>query len=527
MADLNTGASVPGSPFWWLERLVNQILTRQPYLDERQNYVLGMHPYPSGDRKYMRALRDLQKVSRTNYCGLVTSAKAERMRVRGFRFGDAGTVDEDAQSIWNSNDMDYQSAKIHKWAAMYGLAYALVTPPDPLDPDAKYPVITAEDPRVAIVYRDPMSPTKSLAGLRMWADDIIGHIMAVLYLPDATYTYVGPPTIDTRGWTIQTLRERLFAVSGGLGGFQLLGVDDNPLGEVGLVEYVWRPESGKIPEGEASMDVRDIQDRLNQQMLDMLVISRAQAYKQRWATGINIPKGKKGQRRSPFDLGADLLWVTSNDQAKFGQFESADITQLLDAMRDAVADIAAITKTPAHYLMGKMANVSGETLTQAEAGLISGCKDRAASIGWSHTRLMKLCFAAIGDARAKEVDVITLWNQFGQQLLADAALAVQELTTAGVPLELTLGWLDFSPDEIAFARQYADEQEAKQQALQQQQMQMQHQQAMQLAAAKPQQTTGGGKPSGGPQKSSSSGGSPKPASPKPQPKPGNTPSKGK
>lgn len=517
----NTGGDIPGSPYWWLERLVNQILTRQPYLDERESYVLGYHPYPTGDRKFMRALAELQKVSRTNYCGLVTSAKVERMRVRGFRFGDAGTVDEDAQSIWNANDMDYQSNKIHKWAAMYGLAYALVTPPDPLS-DSKYPVITAEDPRVAIVYRDPMSPTKSLAGLRMWADDLIGHIMAVLYLPDATYTYIGPPTQDTRGWTIQTLRQRLFAVSGGLGGFQLLGVDDNPLGEVGLVEYVWRPESGRIPEGEASVDVRDIQDRINQSMLDRLVISRSQAYKQRWATGINVPKGKKGQRRSPFDLGADLLWVTSNDTAKFGQFESADITMLLDAIRDDVADIAAITKTPAHYLMGKMANVSGETLTQAEAGLISGCKDRAASIGWSHTRLMKLAFASTGDARAKEVDVMTLWNQFGQQLLADAALAVQELTTAGVPLELTLGWLDFSPDEIAFARQYADEQEAKQQALQQQQMQMQHQQAMQLAAAKPQST--GAKPSGGPQ-NSKSGGTAKPAS-KPKPT-GSTPSKGK
>lgn len=506
MASFNTGGDLAGSPYWWLERLVNQILTRQPYLDERENYVLGYHPYPSGNRKYMAALRELQKVSRTNYCGLVTSAKVERMRVRGFRFGDAGTVDEDAQSIWSANDMDYQAAKIHNWAAMYGLAYALVTPPDPLDPDSKWPIITAEDPRVAIVYRDPMSPTKSLAGLRMWADDLIGHIMAVLYLPDATYTYIGPPTQDTRGWTIQTLRQRLFAVSGGLGGFQLLGVDDNPMGEVGLVEYVWRPESGKIPEGEASVDVRDIQDRINQSMLDRLVISRSQAYKQRWATGINVPKGKKGHRRSPFDLGADLLWVTSNDTAKFGQFEASDITMLLDAIRDDVADIAAITKTPAHYLMGKMANVSGETLTQAEAGLISGCKARAASVGWSHTRLMKLAFSSMGDARGKDVEAQTLWNQFGQQLLADAALAVTQLTTAGVPLELTLGWLDMTPDEIAFARQYADEQEAKQQALQQQQMQMQHTQAMELAK------TTGAKPPGGASK-------PKPS--------GNTPSKGK
>lgn len=474
--DHSADFGLPGSPEWWLRRLVNMLLVRQPQLDMREAYVDGNHPLPTGDRRWIQAVRTLQKKARTNYCGLVTGAKVERMRVRGFRFGPVGTADDDAKMFWAANDMDLQAAITHQRAAKYGMSYMLVSPPDPNR--AGMPVITAEDPRQCIVYRDPVRPTRAIAGLRLWADDITGHVLAVLYLPDMIYGFVGPAVQDIQGLTIEGLRYRLLGLAGGPAGFTRTDEMANELGEVPLVEYVWRPESGIIPEGEAGEDVRDIQDRINHTILDRMVITRAQAYKQRYATGIKVPKAEKGQRKPPFDPGADVLWVSNSPDAKFGEFSSADITQILAAVRDDVVDIAAITKTPPHYLMGRMANISGDTLTQAESGFVSGIRQRQASMGWSHETVIKLCFKYLNDPKAEEVEAATLWEDPEMHTTAELADAALKWSQAGIPLELIMDRLNFQPDEIAFAIKERDRRE-------QQQMQQQKDMAEHAASLQP------------------------------------------
>jgi len=479
-AGRDAGYGLPGSPEWWLRRLINGLLTRQPLLDMREAYVDGNHPLPNGDRRWIQAVKTMQRKARTNYCGLVTTAKVERMRVRGFRFGPVGKADDDAKMFWQSNDMDYQASVTHQRAAKFGMSYMLVSPPGP---DSPYPVITAEDPRQCIVYRDPVRPTRAIAGLRLWADDITGHVLAVVYLPDAIYGFVGPAVADIQGLSLDSLKARLLGLAGGPAGFSMTSVIENELGEVPLVEYVWRPESGLIPEGEAGEDVRDIQDRINHTVLDRLIISRAQAYKQRYATGIKVPKGAKGQRKPPFDPGADVLWVSNSEKATFGEFSAADITQILEAVRDDVVDIAAITKTPPHYLMGRMANISGDTLTQAESGFVSGIKQRMFSMGWSHERVIKLCFAYLGDKRADEVEAATLWEDPEMHTTAELADAALKWSQAGIPLELIMDRLSFDPDEITFAIEERDRRE-------QQQIQQQKDMASHMAALQPKPGSG-------------------------------------
>jgi hypothetical protein len=217
---------------------------------------------------------------------------------------------------------------------------------------------------------------------------------------------------------------------------------------------VWRPGSSDwIPYGEVGTDIQIIQDRINQTILDRLVISRSQAYRQRWMSGATIPKTKKGQRRAPFDPGADMLWVSASPDAKFGDFAAADIRQILEAVRDDVADIAAISKTPPHYLMGKMANVSGETLTQAETGLVSKTRQRIASMSWSHETTMKICFLHMGlTSKAEETEAEALWENPQQYTLAELADAGMKWTQTGVPLELVMERQNWTPDQIAFAK---------------------------------------------------------------------------
>lgn len=461
-------AEIPSDPMtatpeWWLQVMVMGLLDRQPELYLRDAYVSGNQPLPDGDKRYVRVLRALQRKSRTNYCGLVTSSKVERMRVRGFRFGPVGKADPDAKAIWSANDMPLQSNLIHRRAAKYGLTYALATPPAE---GKQWPGITAEDPRQCITYQDPTRPTRSIAGLKMWNDAITGRVHAVLFLPGVNFGFVGPESTVIADMSYEDMRDRL--LSSTTGGLQLMGEQPTGLTELPMVQYIWRPDSSDfIPYGEAGPDVRDIQDRINQTMLDRLIITRAQAYKQRWASGLKIAQSRTGNTKPPFDPGADVLWVTEEKDAKFGEFGTADIRQLLEAVRDDVADIAAITKTPAHYLMGKMANVSGETLSEAETGLVSAVEDRMESVGWGHETLMKTCFRYLGNAqKAEELEAETLWTdpqRRTMQELADAAIKWSEI---GIPLQLIMDRQGFSDDEIAFAVEERDRQLEKQVQLQ-------------------------------------------------------------
>lgn len=474
-----------GTPVWYLARLANELMTRQPILIKRGRYAEGHHDLPTGDKRYMRALLEFREQATTNYYGMIARAPVERMSVTGFRFGPVGTADEDAQSIWAYNDMDLQSMQIHYRAAKYGLAYALVSPPDEESDGtrAEWPTITAEDPRSCIVYRDPVRPSRSLAGLRMWVDDVSGYILAMLYMSDKIYFYQGPEAFDLRGLSIESISERLGVMSGqGASGWKLLQSWDNEIGEVPLVEYIWRPESGKVPEPEAGDDIRKVQDRINQTIFSRIAISHYQAYKQRWVAGADIPKGKKAKREAPFDPGFDMLWVTGNKDTKFGEFSSADISSILEGVRDDVSDIAALSSTPAHYLMGKVQNVSGETLTQVESAFVSKIQQRQNSMGWSHEKVMKLCFAYLKQKdKATDVTAETLWADPQKQILAELALAGQQWSAIGIPLELIMKRQDWLPDDI----EYAVEQKkiADQQALEQQQaqMDMQHSQAMEMA----------------------------------------------
>lgn len=448
----------PGSPDWYLDRLVRQILERQPRYDKLENYMIGNHPLPAGDKRYVQSLKELQRKARTNYFGLVTVAPVERMQVMGFRFGVTEGSDEDAAKIWQANDMDYQSTLLHLSAAVFGDAYVLISPSDP---ETGLPVLTVEDPRYCAVEMDPTRPNRVAAALRMWNDSITQKASAILYLPDSIHYYVGPGSDVLQNCDRPGLTKLLLH---GMSSFQPVFSAENPVGVVPLVRFSWRMTFQNTSMGEAE-DVIDIQDRINSEILNRLIISRSQAYKQRMLTGVTIPEDKGRGRRPPFDPGADMLWVVADPNAKMYEFKEADIKQLLDAIRDDVGDMAAITKTPPHYLLGEVVNVSGDALKAAETGLVSKTLLRMRSMGWSWEMVLRVCFRYMEDPRATNVVASVLWADPESKSRAELADAMTKEVSAGVPLALAMQRARFTPEEITFAVAEQRKAEARQAAL--------------------------------------------------------------
>lgn len=454
-------------------------MIRQDKYQLNEDYAVGNHPVPSGDPRFIKELKKVQKKARTNYVGLANKAVTDRMRIKGFRFGDPQELDQDARKFWEANNMALQAPNAIKKAAKLGDVYGLVSPPS--EPGGE-PVITIEDPRVCITEPDPTDPMSSVAGLKFYEDDITGTVVAILYLPDLIYTYDGPTLSNF------LLRETRLAPSslGRTGGGWLLrSVQENTLGEVPLFRGNWQPEYGVAGMAECEDGGYDIQDRVNDTILQRMVIGYSQAYRQRWATGIEPPPTKKGQKTSlPWDSGADRVWVAAGEEAAFGDFEQADIRQLLEAARDDIGDFAAVTQTPVTYLTNKMVNVSADTMVAAQISLISKVHIRMDAMGWFFEQLIKACFAYAGDAKAKAIEASTVWYDAEARSLAEISDMVSKLVAAGVPLQVALELGGLDEDLIKFAVEEAQKQADKATA-----------DALQLAAAsKP--PPGAAKPSG-------------------------------
>lgn len=444
----------------WLVRLSQGLIDRQARYEWLERYVSGDHPVPGGDPRYVKALRELQQKSKTNYVALVTTSPTERMEVQGFRFGDDpdAPADEDANKIWQYNNMDLQSEIAHITAATYSRAYIMISPPDEGE---KYPVVTVEDPKCTIVEHDPARTNKIRAGLKMWNDDILGHAIAIVYLPDSIHYFRGQLANFYLNIDYDTLKSRLADA----GNWEYFGAVPNPLGEVPIVPLNWRPglHGTSLAEAEEGFS---IQDRINATILDRMIISRAQAYKQRWAKGVELPTNDDGSVKPPFDPGSDILWMVEDPDAQFGEFKEADITMILKAVRDDVGDLAAITKTPPHYLLGEIVNASGDALKAAETGLVSKTKMRMKTAGWTWEKVIKLAFGYMGQSeKQKEILAETIWADPESRSKAELADAVMKEKTIGVATEIALERLGMTPAQIKRNMQLMKAEEMRQAVL--------------------------------------------------------------
>lgn len=427
----------PNTPEWWFERLAQRQMDRLPRLHRLHRYAMGDADLPEGDERARETYRAFQRKARSNYVGLIIESLLERIRPTGFRAGVGSTAedDTDAWAMWQANSLDADIALGIRAALSMGESYLMVGPSD--GSAGKYPVITVEDPRDVIAEMDPVRKRVARAALKMWTDSAMGERRALLILPDQIYAYTSPIPTDTyvRNW------DGFF-----LGDWKPAGVTDNSLGRVPLVRLPNRMTIDGWCLSEAE-DVIDIQDRINSEILDRLVISKMQAYRQRWITGASF-QDEDGNPIEPFKPGVDLVWAVEEDTAKFGDFTQADMTPILAAVKDDVRDMAAISRTPAHYLLGDFTNVGGDAFSMSETGLVAKAKERMAHFGEAIESAVRMGYAYLGDPRADALDSEVIWADPQYHSVAEMADAATKLSAAGVPWRTLMARLDFSPQEI-------------------------------------------------------------------------------
>lgn len=433
-----------GSPEWWLLRLGKRLAEDAGRFDRLESYWLGQPPMPHGNRRMREAYRRLQRQARTNFGALIAEAVIERMKVVGFRAGgDASDIaDKQAWKWWQANSLDADAGLVHRAAVVLSRAYVIVGPdPEQDDDDAEgEPLVTVEDPRQVIHESSPTNRRRVIAALKTYWDDVQGEQIAVLYLPNDIYYF------KTSGAKSDMKAEELWkgrrwdpdtsvSASGRL---------DNPLGEVPVTPFVNRPDMSGGGLGEFE-DVIDILDRINTLILDRLVVSAMQAYRQRWAKGVRLTD-EDGNDTAAFDPGADLLWVVEDDNAQFGEFSATDLTPIVKAIESDVQYLSAITRTPPHYVLAGIVNASGDALSVAETGLVSKLIEREQEFGESWERVYRHASKLKGKAVDHNAEV--LWRDPQFRSLTEMASASIQLKSADVPWRTRMRLLDMTPGEI-------------------------------------------------------------------------------
>lgn len=415
-------------------------------LDSYRNGVFPLPPLIS-DSKLSKAYRLLMDLSSSNWPGLIVGAAEERLEVLGVRFGDK-PADDDAWTIWQANALDAEASMLHDSVLTTGRAYAIVWGDGSANPQ---PRITLEHASMCLVEYEP-GPTRMRRGaLRRWQDG--DRWLANVYKPEAIYKFQSMKGLanDAKPEKIEQWEPRQ---DPGDNAWPLT----NPLGVVPVVEFAVNRTLEPAPFGtglgDFATNLRHI-DRINYKVFSGLVALTWSGFPIRYLIGdpILYEKDEQGQDRKdapipPAKALADAFLQLENPDAKVGQLPEADISNY--SPDQDIEHLAALTKTPANYLLGKMVNVSADALRAAEAGLISKVRRHHRSLGeaWEETLRLAFRVRSPGDPRGKDLSAQVIWKDPESRSMAERADAAAKLATI-LPQKAILQYvLQMTPQEV-------------------------------------------------------------------------------
>lgn len=392
----------PRSPGWWLNRLSGRLMDRerQRRFQELADRLDGKPPLPVGAANARKAFEAFQRKACSNLAELIVEATRERMRPTGIRTSADGdeTGDTEAWRIYRRAGLTVETAEVLDLMLGMSEGYMLV---GPVDEGTGAPVVTAEDPRWAITENDPAQPAKVLASLKMLHDDADDVDRAYLILapdveagrPKVTQFVASREARKLTGWRME-FNARTWGWDtdrGGVDGAALV-VDRVP-----MVRFLNRRGLGEFEPH------TDLLDRINHTILDRMVVSAMQAFRQRAIKGLPTvypaghPKaGEEIDYEGMFIADPAAFWLLP-EAAEVWESGQLDLTPILASVKDDFQHVSAVTRTPMHMLQPAGENQSAEGAGLAREGLVFKTEDRIDRADNPLTSVVSLCFQYMPD----------------------------------------------------------------------------------------------------------------------------------
>lgn len=360
-------------------------------------YYRGDHDLKFATDKFKNAFGSLFREFALNLCPAVVDAVRDKLIVTEFRVEDGGEkLADEAWKIWQANRMGKRSGEVHKEAVKNGDAYAIVWP----DAAGKVTIYPNRAASCTVIY-DEETPGKISWAAKQWRTSD-NRLRLNLYYPDRIERYVTKAKSDAIAAMLPDAKE-------------FLPADDqpivaNPYGIVPVFHFANNSDLGMPGISELASAI-PVQDALNKSVLDMLVAMEFASYRQRWASGIEIEYDEEtGKPIPPFTAGIERLWTTENPEAKFGDFEAANLEQFLSVKESFRIDLACVTGTPIWYFMQAKGDFpSGEALRKSETRFTNKVRDRQEAFGQVWEDVM--AFALMVENKGSDIRLFAEWEE--------------------------------------------------------------------------------------------------------------------
>lgn len=432
-------ATTPGrTPQEWLNTLARRLDLRRNHVEKLRSYSDGNAPLPEMNKETEEAWMRFQAKARTNWGELIVSSVVDRIVPNGLTVkGDSKSPKAlAAQRIYRDNRMD---SVIKDWVR-FGLIYTQSYLTCWRGEDGK-PVITADSPETMCVITNPLQRWRPKAALRVWRVDEEAKDFAMVWTEGRwdlfsrpTYTSVEHKVIPTRWLTNLAEGQWTHQDSGASMGIPVV-LYNNPGGAGEFENHL------------------DLIDRINEGILQRLVIVALQAFRQRALTGGMLPEkdenGKTIDWAKVFAPAPGALWNLP-EGLDIWESQQVDTGPILAASKDDVRQLSAVTRTPLPMLMPDTANSSAEGARSTENGYIFRCRDRATEARLGSIAIMVIAMAMSGQPLDDDENLDVTFEPVERITLAEKYQAALAAKNAGESIKsIQRNVLGYSPDQIA------------------------------------------------------------------------------
>jgi SPP1 Gp6-like portal protein len=411
-----------------------ELTQRQEWVQRADDYYRGRHPLRFASEDFREYFAKRYDGFSDNWVPVVADSPVERLTVQGFRpYG--GDIDKESWRVWQVNALDADSQLGFLASVNASRSYVLVWG-DPDDADT--PCVTFEDAAQAVVGYYPGSRYRRRAALKRWQDGNTEY--CTLYTADELWKFQRALSRIEKSPAMAAFDEQAN---------EWLPRDTaepnpqrNPMDMVPMVELPNRPMLAGPPVSDVA-PVIPLQDAVNLLWAHLFTGSDYASLQQRYLLGADRPTepvydddGKQiGEREVDLKqfMKDRILWV-EGEGVTAGSWPAADLASFSDVIETAIGHLAAQTRTPQHYLIGKMANLSSDALIAAEAGLIQRTKEKQLWFGQALREMWRLVALAQNDTAKAEA------CRAGEVLWADTESRSQAQLTASLVALKSIGW---------------------------------------------------------------------------------------
>ena len=437
-----------------VQLLEAELIARGTGITRHDSYYRGDHPLKFASDEFAKFHGDRYRDFSDNWTQVVADSPVERMTVTGFQASGQTDADEELWKVWQVNGLDADSQLGFLGSVTNARSFVLVWG-DPSDPDM--PVVTFEDPSQCVIAYDPGSRRRRRAALKRWQDG--SEDFATLYLADEVWKF-SRPHLNTDG----DKSPQMLDVDEAMKRWTPRDMGDepnpqpNPMGTVPMVELPNKPSLAADPISDVG-GVIAMQNAINLLWAQLFTASDYASFPQRVIMGAERPVIPKLNSEGivvgtqPVDIekfAVDRVMMFNGKDVRIGEWQAANLTMYTGMIEVAVGHLAAQTRTPQHYLIGKMANLAEGALLAAETGLVKRVEEKQTWSGQGLREMARLIALARGeDDKAQALrSGRVLWKDAESRSHAQLADALLKLKQLGFPFKWLALKYGLTPTEV-------------------------------------------------------------------------------